>query len=400
MSYFSYGYGGVSLSVKPSSIEEVKNLVKRAGREKDLHVLDGLNGECFNPFDGINTATDAAALLGEISSIVNGRNDSPQDATWQTWRDILLRHLCEVCLVVHGTLSAQLLTELKRGIPHSITDVSDPLWRQNSPLYEALSRHTAPHSNNFTQAKEYLLKTFPSYHLKMQTSIHGLIDGILSAMLLDPIASLFGGRSTVSMKEVLNEGKIILVGLPALSSREGAIANAIVQFCFCREAKKTKPERNSFLLSDECHETLSEELMGSLAVLREHKISCVLFTQNLGTLNMRLGEKWAENLVELIGTIVFFRQRQAKTRKWASENIGEYEDARASYSRDDAGRQSTSYSDDWIPEVHAAEFKDLAQGECFVTRDGKWWRVRWPLNPVGEKGRVALPRYLRRRLKR
>ena len=233
----------------------------------------------------------------------------------------------------------------------------------------------------------------------MQGSILAMARSTLDPLLRDPLSAIFSGTSTVAMNDVRESGKIIVVGLPALESIDGRIANAIVQFCFCQRAKAVKTTRSCFFISDECQETATQELMSSLAVLREHRVCVVLATQSIGTLNLRVGKEAGEALLSLMGTLVFLRQTHDETRRWATARIAQYKGERATITKG-GGARSVSYQEDWLDRVPERTFQRLKIGESICARGDKFWRCSWPKDGVSGWGKVSLPRSLRKALKR
>ena len=209
-----------------------------------------------------------------------------------------------------------------------------------------------------------------------------------------PLSDLFGGRSTFSMADILNAGKVCVVAMPALDSFDGRIANAIMQFSFCRAATRFKPRLNPvFLLADECQETVTKELMRKLAVLREFKVATILATQNLAVLDDKIGQTAGDELLGLLATKIFGGQGDAATRKWASEQIGK---AKTTVRTRTTGRgggkssASTSVQQVWDYRVDPSQFDKLKPGETICLRDGEWWRARWHESDPGSGGTVTI----------
>ena len=77
-----------------------------------------------------------------------------------------------------------------------------------------------------------------------------------------------------------------------------------------------------FLISDECQETVSRELLRQLSVLREYRVATVLLTQNLAVIDARVGHEAREALLSNLKTKVLLQQNHAETREWAAQQIG------------------------------------------------------------------------------
>jgi len=195
------------------------------------------------------------------------------------------------------------------------------------------------------------------------------------------------------MNDLLDNGKICVVGLPALDSADGKIANAIMQFCFCRAATQQPRAHYSFLISDECQETVSRELMRKLAVLREFKVASIMLTQNLPVLDDRIGEIAREGFCGLLGLKLFGPQGHAGTRQWAAEQIGKRPKPHETKTTGrNAGQSSSSRSeqDQWDYRVPPSRFAELVPGETICLRDGKVWLANWHKDKPGKAGTVGI----------
>lgn len=204
-----------------------------------------------------------------------------------------------------------------------------------------------------------------------------MVSGALHYLCQSPIAEVFGGKSTIRISEVLNHRKLLVVDMPALDSLGGKIANLLVLFCFCKAAKSIDRFTDAFLIVDECQELPCKELMQSLAVLRDRRVSTVLLTQNLGTLNAGLGKQNGGNLCELMETIIALGQSHADTREWLCKHIGKEWTWRRSETTS-GGKTSTTRTREEVDKVSASEFAELDVGEAICSFKKDHWRARWP----------------------
>ena len=318
-------FGGLVLVVKQSQIGEFQALCRAENRESDCIVLAPGGPHTFNPLHGETSASEAAALVAELAEVLADRvrEGGENDAFWRSQLAIVLRNLFALSLVAHGKCDVVLAADLFDGRANSAAEVADPLWLQSSPLAAAIAvarRH--PENNEARMAADYFAKTFPSHGDRLQGSLAATVGSVFDHLRRSPLRELFAGESTFVMDDLIDNGKLCVVGLPALDSADGRIANALLQYCFCRAATRRPRRYWSFLLSDECQETVSRALMRMLAVLREFKVATVLLTQNLAVLDDKIGETAREGLLGLMGTKLFGPQGHAATRQWAAEQIG------------------------------------------------------------------------------
>ena len=301
-------YGGLVLTVKQSQIGEFQALCRAEEREGDCFVIAPGGAHAFNPLEGETSASEAAALVAELAEVLANRvrDGGENEAFWRTQLQIILRNLFELSLVAYGRLDLVLAAELFDSRANSLAEVADPNWLRQSPLAAAIAaarRH--PECGEAGLAADYFAKTFPAHGDRLQGSLSATVSGVFDQLRRSPLRELFAGRSTFSMEDLLDHGKVCVVGLPVLDSDAGRIANALLQYCFCRAATRRPRAQYSFLLSDECQETVSRALMQKLAVLREFKVTTILLTQNLAVLDDRIGETAREGLLGLMGTKLF-----------------------------------------------------------------------------------------------
>lgn len=392
------GFGGLVPVVKGSLVDDVVRFVRAEGRERDLIVLRPGGGHVFNPFKNESRPDEAAALLAELSEVLAGRKrEGESEAFWREQLAIILRHLFTLCQVACGRLDMVVAAELFDGRANTVAQAADPLWREASVLGRVLKTVVAQTDAEIQDAVTYFEKTYPAHGDRLQGSLAATVSVVFDHLRRPPLRQLFTGRSTFTMDDLLDRGKICVVALPVLDSAAGRVANALVQFCFCRAAVKRARAYYSFLILDECQELVTRELMGKLAVLREFRVASVLLTQNLAVLDERIGETAREGLCGLMGTKVFGAQTQAATRQWASEQIGKSKTpVRSKTNGRTSGRGGggTSFSvsehEQWDYRVSPLTFAQLVVGETIVLRDSRFWRSRWHQSRLTVKGHVQI----------
>ncbi len=365
-------------------------------READCLVLSHDNAHVFNPFAGETNASEASALLAEISEVLTGgvQDGGDGEEFWRAQLGIILRNLFVLCGIVHGRFDIVKAAELFDARANTLAEVEDPHWRRNSPLAAAVEAARQQSTNPDARlAVEYFTRAFPGHGDRLQGSLAATVASVFDHLRRPPLRDLFAGDSTFTMNDLLDNGKICVVGLPALDSADGKIANGILQFCFCRAATRQPRAHYSFLISDECQETVSRELMRKLAVLRESKIASIMLTQNLAVLDDRIGETAREGFCGLLGLKLFGPKGHAGTRQWAAEQIGKRTKLHKTKTNGrNAGQLSSSRSeqDQWDYRVPPSRFAELVPGETICLRDGKVWLANWHKDKPGKAGTVGI----------
>ena len=239
----------------------------------------------------------------------------------------------------------------------------------------------------------YFSRTFPTFGDRLQGSLVATVSTVFDHLRRPPLRGLFTGKSTFSIDDLLELGKVCIVALPVLDSAAGRVANALMQFCFCREAVRRPRANYSFLIADECQEFVTRELMGKLAVLREYKVASILLTQNLAVLDERIGESAREGLCGLLGTKIFGPQGHAATRQWASEQIGKCKvPVRTKTEGRSRGKTAQAFlrvsSGTIGSRLYDSPSSEWAKRSYL--RDGRVWRARWHLSKPGKQGTVKI----------
>ena len=393
-------FGGLVLCVKLSQIEEFRSACAAEGRENDLIILTPGRGHAFNPLVGETNSAEAAALLVELAEVLAARTreGGDNDAFWRAQLGIIMRNLFALCRIAYGKYDLLLAAELFDGRANNLAELADPSWQQRSPLAAALNLARERAGDREARlAVEYFTHAFPAHGDRLQGSLAATVCNVFDHLRRSPLRDLFTGESSFALDDLFDHGKVCVVGLPALDSADGRIANALMQFCFCRAATR-RPRRNySFLLSDECQETVSRELMRKLAVLREFKVASVLLTQNIAVLDDKLGESAREGLCGLLGLKLFGPQGHAATREWAAEQIGKRKilietksTGRTTGERSRGTSTGTSVHEQWDHRVPPSRFAQLQVGETIGLRRGRVWHSRWHKDHPGKGGSVAI----------
>jgi type IV secretory pathway TraG/TraD family ATPase VirD4 len=390
-------FGGVALCVKGSQIAEFRSLCAAEGREGDLVLLGPDCGNVFNPLAGEASSAEAAALLGELAEVLSERvrDGGENDEFWRAQLGIILRNLFTLCRLTYGRHDLLLTAELFDGRANSLAELADPSWKRENPMAEALRiARICDHDSDARLAADYFTRAYPTHGDRLQGSLSATVASVFDHLRRSPLREMFTGESTFRMDDLLEDGKICLIALPALDSVDGRIANALAQFCFCRAATRKPRVNYSFLISDECQETVSRELMRKLAVLREFKVASVMLTQNIAVLDDRIGETAREGFCGLLGLKIFGHQGHSGTRQWAADTIGKRKlpVTTTSSGRGERGSKTsgTSATPQWDYRVPPSRFSELHVGETICLRAGRVWCSRWHKDTPGKGDTVGI----------
>lgn len=392
------GYGGLVLCVKSSQIGEFLASAKAEGRENDCLVLAAGGPHAFNPLEGETNPNEAAALVGELAEVLaeKVKGGGENDAFWRSQLAIILKNLFTLCWFAHRRLDVTLAAELFDDRANHVAEISDPGWQETSRLASAMrSAGKSQDDINARLAVEYFQKTYPAHGDRLQGSLAATVGSVFDYLRRPPLREMFSGESTFSMDDLLARRKVAIVGLPALDSMDGRIANCLMQFCFCRAATRNLCNNPTFIAADECQELVNREFMRKLAVMREFKVATILLTQNIAVLDEKVGETAREGLCGLMSMKNFGHQSQGATRKWASgeieKRIVEDETKTSGHTEGGSNRSSsTSVHEQWDYRVPPSRFAELSVGEMICLRAGKVWLSRWHRDTPGKSGTVGI----------
>lgn len=404
--YLRQQFGGLVLCVKESQVKAFLDVCNECGRAKDVIVFGPNEKHVFNPLEGASLS-EATALLLELAEVLSERAQpgrTENETFWRQQSEMALKNLLVLCKLVYGRYEVAGIAALFGGRANTANQVLDPTWRQRSLLARALDIAASRPGSDLRMAIDYFTRDFPGYDSRMQGSVVASVCGILEYLRRDPLAGLFGGESTFAMRDLLHAGKVCVMAMPTqgselggVSPTEGRIANAILQFCFCRAATQTARDSNVFLISDECQETVTRELVRQLSVLREFRVATVLLTQNLAVLDARFGRAAREGILSNLKTKVFLQQHHAETREWAAQQIGKvmrekrnpsYQWGRGGAGHGEHPREVEEYN------VAPARFAKLKPGgpknnwivESVMLNGGTVWLQRWHQEKPGKAG--------------
>ena len=308
-------FGGLILCAKETQIESFLHLCRECDREADVILVDSLGKHRFNPLQGVSIA-EATSLLVELAGILRERPSvgGENEDFFRQQAEILIRHLLHLCLDHYGRLDIAEIAAMFRDRPTDANRLADPAWQQSSTMARALDAARNSSNPELRNAGRYFIVDFVTHGDRLQGSISASVNGLLETLSNQRMRTLFGGQSSFTMCDIFRAGKICVVGLPTLGSdtlgvseAEGKICNGLLQFCFCRAAVKAQRETNIFLISDECQETVSRELRRQMSVLREYRVATVLLTQDLPTLDVKLGETERQAILSKCVTKIFLR---------------------------------------------------------------------------------------------
>lgn len=162
------------------------------------------------------------------------------------------------------------------------------------------------------QVREFWLKEYQSYPSRFQTEAIAPIQNKVGAFLSDPVLNriLTQDRSAFKLRQVMDEGKILLVNLSKgqlgedTSGLHGSLLVSRIGLAALSRSDVPEAERRDFFLYlDEFHSFTTLSLTTMLSELRKYHVGLILANQYLS----QLDEKIQDAILGNAGTIISFR---------------------------------------------------------------------------------------------
>lgn len=338
------GFSALIQDVQGDFRGKIERLCKKHGRSADLVIFDiqadpaqagGQNAAIFNPIASKDPAAEIAAALQAASKHLGVTNtDSYFIDAFRT-------------LVTHG------IVLLRAGLPEgsvpSIADLhrllselnayadKDQKARDSSPpiLYTQLTKRIIERWPGDLMPAEtddaglYIEQEFLPMPHRQRAGIMGTVSQLFGELMAEPVRHFLTGKSTISMQDVLDQGKVYYVHAPlAANPRLGLIVNTVIKRQFqnavLRSREKPVP---SIYLCDEFHNLFSPGRDGDsqfFSLSRQANHANLIAFQNLPLLQ-QVAKTKAE-VMSLLGncaTKIFLRNTDPETNDFGSSLFGE-----------------------------------------------------------------------------
>jgi hypothetical protein len=260
-------------------------------------VSDGARPLAFNPLE--------VRAVGERALVASGLVDVFKKIWADSWGP-RMEHVLRNALLT-------LLDQPEATLPGILRLLDDYAFRR-----AALERVENPQVLNFW------LREFAQYPERFRAEVIAPIQNKVGAFLADPVLQkiLTQPKSSFDLREVMDEGKILLVNLAKgkigsdTSALLGALLVASIGLAGLGRAAVPESERRDFqLYVDEFPAYTTLSLAGMLSELRKYRVNMVLAHQYLTQLDLPIRDAILGN----VGTIISFRLGLADAEILAKE---------------------------------------------------------------------------------
>lgn len=343
--YLASGMGGLVLCAKPDEASTWRKAMRKAGRKRDLIIVDADAKERFNI---LNYAAEVLAKNGfdqnlielmrrfaEASNVASASNNGNENAFFSDAAMHWLSHIFPILRLAEPALRLKDVYKFVSSAPKSEKQVRSPEWQDSAYCCEVIERVSNLADAGDARAAQVLedhgnfwVNEYPNLADKTRSSIEATLLNLIYPFLTGKLAELFS-TETSFLPEMARYGKVIVFDLPVLTyGPMGAAAQSIFKYLFGlamqREmvSKKTRPV---FLWIDECQFFLSATDAELLSTARSSKTCCVFITQDIPTFYAQLGHQArdvADSIIGKFGTRIFHANNCAQTNEAASKLIG------------------------------------------------------------------------------
>lgn len=230
------GFSGLVLPVKSNEKERFIRLMTEAGRLDDLIIFgdEGPNAHRFNFFNYmverfgqfggcteniLNVLEEFQEVISRASSIKQGRGD---ETFWILTRRELARNVIDLLILATGKLSAQHIVEVVRDAPRSLDQVGDADWQNRSilPTLVKMARQNVgdgPLAHDLQLVEDYFRLSFPGLAEKSRSVVETSLLSMLDLFVRGKLHRLFGGTTTITPDDIIDQGKVLFVDTPIKS---------------------------------------------------------------------------------------------------------------------------------------------------------------------------------------
>jgi type IV secretory pathway TraG/TraD family ATPase VirD4 len=305
------------LDPKGDFLDKIQALCSKYGREDDLLILDPSSPAKsirWNPFDSPDDELELGARFAAV--LESAGMDLGDDSFWIDSARTFIAHAISLLRITNHPQEPPTMSQV----------------RSLAASFKAISVR-ADRVAGDDKRGELCLQFFEEwvdYAPEMRTSIQALLTNMLDPFLREPYATAFSGRSTMSMADIVDNGKILYVHMPiADRERMSRTIGTFIKLAYYREVlKRPGKDRSSFFLCDE-FQSFFTALPGKgdsdfFERSRQSRHANIIATQNVpALLNRAKTQHPVNSLLGNCAVKLFLRNTDQETNQYASGLCGE-----------------------------------------------------------------------------
>ena len=363
---------GLILDPKGDYKDKIRKIMSRIGREEDLIVFgpDNADSVLWNPFDTTEDALEVANRFGAVFDLLGRGSD---DAYFISQGKLFIQSCLTLIRLTKG-LDAPVVEgeERKRPVPaaRDFINLKNDKELLQKTLLQATQLYdlTEDERTWWEAACSYLGGTWMNLGDDTFGAVESTITAALAPFINPPFDKLMGSRSTLSVGDLIDSGKVLYVDFPVAERETMArITCTLLKAEFHRHIlRRQKKARPSFFFCDEFQSFFSTDPQTSDAGFFERSRGSnhvnIVATQNYpALLKGRTETSAADNFIGNCGNLIFLRNVDERTNEWASKTLSDRLETHVGTSM--AQGTTTSGNSSYAAKVRPGDFLNLRQVE-------------------------------------
>lgn len=309
---------GLILDPKGDFHTKLAMLLRRYGWEERLATIDPGDPQRSMRWNPLDSTDSPIELSGRFAGVLETLSESSdKDKYFIDTGTTFLRHMIAILRAVHPDR------------PPSLTEIYECASSDNA-LVSVAKQVLTGSGVEAERAIAFMRQEWTSLAKDTKSVVRSFLSNMLGPFLSEPYDTLFAGRSTVSLGQALDEGRLVYVHLPLAEAEVMArVVSTFVKLEFYREVLRRKDKtRPSFFVCDEFQAFFT---VGSgrgdadaFERTRQSNHANIVAFQNLNALYKQTDRKEpVDNLLGNCATQIFLRNTDHATNEYASKLFGE-----------------------------------------------------------------------------
>lgn len=384
--------GGIMLTAKPEDTKDYAEIVRKAGRGKDLIIVSPEKGYCFNFIDEEAKRNapldDIIKIISDFINIVDGVNlyEESGDPFWKEARETAIKKSIQLLVMADEAITTQNIAKLLKSGPQSTKEKNSVSWRKDSYCYSCLKRAAdkalPSYDTGFKEALEYFIEDFARIPSKTRESVITTVINKLEKLSSGITGRFLWGKTNITPLAALS-GKIFILDFPVKTyGSSGANIQKIFKYALQKEAERN-PEADwrkpAFIWADEAQFFVFQKDLDFQTTARSAKVATVYMTQNLDAFYvfMGKGEDAKRRVQGIIGNLalkIFHNNDNLETNRYAADVIGKETRYKVSSGMQnnkaqDGSSSNVGFTEDYQYIVEPDEFLKLKKGGKYYNKE-------------------------------
>lgn len=359
----------------------IRECAASSGRQGDLVIIDGSGDEAIDIF-GDRSRFDLLKISAMTSMLSSLIPSDLRNRYWEQTFEALLQQTLRL-MILKERPQIDYLSLIDHLIGYLLLhQLQDPVYKQITEGLKTRRAHQPPTRQRIYDEVIATHRTWDTLDMRTRSNLQSMTTSLTGPMN-DPVAhNYFSGSNPVSLSEVVDQSKILLVSIDGIRHAKVAqLVSRIVKGRFY-EAILDRKSRGSIplagLVLDDWPVGITSGWgnlfsdVEALTMIRSRGGFLVSSTQSLSVLDSIIGITDRKATIANFANLLFFRGRDEEVDAMASNYFGEQKDYLIDTSRHATGRSSSKVNDTIRhereirrPAVPIGAIARLATGEAY-----------------------------------